>query len=137
MRFRAMELLIERPLRFHRIIYFAAGMSWARLGERCDEARMIRAGESHHRVTVRVGRHAATMFVRRAARGDEMDFVEAKAALRGPRDRQMPDVDRIECSAEQRNPALVRNTPGSAMALRRGEPPRVFLRCAGPSSPGA
>src|SRR6267142_1939399 len=90
MRFRSVEFLLEMPHRFHRVIYFAAGMSRARLGERCDEARMIRAGESHHRVTVRVGRHAATMFVRRAAVGDEMDFVKAKAALRPSRDAKCP-----------------------------------------------
>src|ERR1700704_3778122 len=135
--FRSVELLLEMPHRFHRVIYFAAGMSRARLGQRCDEARMIRASERHHRVTVRVGRHAATMFVRRAARGNEMDFVEAKAALRGSRDRQMPDVDRIECSAEQRNPALVRGAPGSAVALRRGDAQRFSVRGAAASGADA
>src|SRR5258708_8525496 len=81
---------------------------------------MVRAGERHHRVTVRVGRHAAAMFVRRAARGNEMDFVKVKAAFRSARDRQVADVDGIKRATEQRNPALARLTPGSAVTLRRG-----------------
>ena len=45
------------------------------------------------------------MFVRRTARGNEMDFVEVKAALRGARNREVADVDWIKRAAEQSNPA--------------------------------
>src|SRR5258708_3918333 len=96
---------------------------------------MIRAGESHHRVTIPEGRQPATMFVRRGAPGDELDLFEVKAALRGSRHRKVADVNRIKRSAEQRNPALVRETSGSAVALRRGDAQRFSVR--GPAASGA
>src|SRR5438270_7088132 len=44
MRICPMKLLLEMPDRLHRVIHLAAGMSRARLGERRDETRMVRAG---------------------------------------------------------------------------------------------
>ena len=89
-------------------------MARARFRERSDEARMIGAGQRHHGVTIRVGGHAAAMLVRRAARGNEMNFVEMKAALGGARDGQVADVDGIECAAEERDPAFAARLHGSA-----------------------
>ena len=105
MRIRSVELLFEMPYCFHRVIHFAAGMSRAGLGKRRDKARVIGAGERNHGVTVRVGRHASSMLVRRTSCGDELDFVEVKAALGGARNRQVADMDRIKRAAEQRNSA--------------------------------
>src|SRR5260221_2411007 len=128
MRIGPVDLLLEMPHRCHGVKHLAAGMSRARLGKQCDEARMIRAGERDHRVAIRVRRHAAAMFMRRAARGNEMDLVEVEAALRGARDLKVSNVDWIKRAAEQRNAALARMTSGSAVALRRGDAPRASLR---------
>ncbi len=51
------------------------------------------------------------MLMRRAARGNEMNFVQMKAALGGARHGQMADVNGIESAAEKRDApraALVR-----------------------------
>jgi hypothetical protein len=67
------------------------------------------------------------MFMRRAAGGDKMNFVEMEPALRGSRDRKVADVNRIKCAAEERNPALPRMTSRSAVALRRGDAQRFSV----------
>jgi hypothetical protein len=64
------------------------------------------------------------MFVRRTARGNEVNFVEVKAALRGARDCQVADMDRIKRAAKQRNPADAWVLGGNAGALRRGDTQR-------------
>jgi hypothetical protein len=68
------------------------------------------------------------MFVGRAARGNEMDFVKMKAALRSSRNRKVANVDRIKRAAEQRNPSLARLNQGSAVGLRRGDAQRFSVR---------
>ena len=90
--------------------------------------RVIGASERDHRVTIRVGRHVPAMFVRRAARGNEMNLVQMKAPLRGARDGQVSDVDGIKCAAEDGNPALARMTSGSAVAVRLGDAQRSSVR---------
>src|SRR5260370_23563643 len=104
MRIGPVKPLLEMPHGFNRVIYFAARMSRPRLGKRGDKSRMIRASERHHRVAVGIGRHSAAMLVRRTARGNEVNFVEEKEALRGARDCQVADVDRIKRAAKQSNP---------------------------------
>src|SRR5258708_37172799 len=123
MRIGPVKLLLEMPHGFYRVIYFAARMSRPRLGKRGDKSRMIRASERHHGVAVGVGRHSAAMFVRRTARGNEVNLVEVKAALRGARPGQGADMHRIKRAAHQRKPADAwvlggspEDVPGSAHA---------------------
>jgi hypothetical protein len=59
------------------------------------------------------------MFVRRVSRGNEMDFVEMKPALRGARDGKVANVDGIERAAEERDPALACLPTGRTGILRR------------------
>ncbi len=114
---RAVEFLLEVPHGIHRIKYLAPGMARAGFRKRWDEARMIGAGDRHHRVAVRVGGHAAAMLVRRMPGGNEMNFVEMKAALGGARHGEMADVNGIEGAAEKRDAALARLLPGNAVCL--------------------
>jgi hypothetical protein len=67
---------------------------------------MIRASNGRHRVAVCVRSHFGAMLVRRASRGNEMDFVEMKAALGRARHRQVADVNGIEGAAEKSDAAL-------------------------------
>src|SRR5258706_7215743 len=120
MRIGPVKLLLEMPHSFNRVIYCAARMPRHRLGKRGDKSWMIRASERHHGVAVGVRRHSAAMFVRRTARGNEVNFVEVKAALRGARDCQVADMDRIKRAAKQCNPAYAWVHGGNAEALRRG-----------------
>ncbi len=81
---------------------------------------MIGAGKRHHGVAIRVGRHAAAMLVRRAARGNEMNFVEMKAALGGARHGQVADVNGIERAAKKRDAAFARRFARNAARLAGG-----------------
>ena len=76
---------------------------------------MIGAGDGRHRVAVGVGSHSGAMLVRRTPRGNEMNFVEMKAALGGARHGEMADVNGIECAAEKRDAPLARLLPGNAV----------------------
>src|SRR5260370_30762566 len=137
MRIGPVKFLLEMPHRFHRVIHFAARMPRPRLGKRGDKSRMIRASEGHHRVAVGIGRHSAAMLVRWTARGNEVNFVQMKAALRGTRDCQVANMDRIKRAAKQRNPAYAWAHGGSAGALRRGGTPPWSRRAAAQSQGNA
>src|SRR5712672_835427 len=116
---RAVKFLLEVSYRVHRIIYFAPGMVRAGFRKRCDEARMIGAGNRHHGVTIRVRSHAPAMFMRWTSRGNEMNFVQMKPALGRARDCKVADVNGIECAAEERDPAFARISTRSSVGLRR------------------
>ena len=105
MRVRPVSPLLVMPHGVDGIKRFAPGMIRPGFGERWNEFGVIGAGDRSHRVAVGVRRHSAAMLVRWTARGDEVNFVEVKTALRGARDCQVPDVNRIKRAAKQRNPA--------------------------------
>ena len=108
------------PDGFNGIKNFAAGMSRAGFGQRSNETRVVRAGQRHHGVAVRVGSHTAAMFMRWPPGGNEMSFVEMKSAFGGARYREMADVNRIESAAKQSDAAFACRLNKRAVALRRG-----------------
>src|SRR5262249_44891816 len=71
------------PNRVHRIMKLRAGEIFAGFGERGNKVRMFRAGERYHGKAMRKRRKVLLQFVRRAARGDEMNFVEVETAVGG------------------------------------------------------
>ena len=103
-------------------------MTRAGFGKRRDEPRVIGAGQRHHGVAIGVGSHVAAMLVRRAARGNEMNFVEVKPAFGGARHGQVADVNGIEGAAEQRDAALSRGLSRCAVLLRWSDAQRSSVR---------
>ena len=93
----------------------APGLARAGFRERWDESRMIGAGDRGHRVPVGVGSHSGAMLVRRAPRGNEMNFVQMKTALGGARHGEVADMNGIECAAKKRDAPLARVLPGNAV----------------------
>ena len=82
--------------------------------------RMLGARERGHGKAVREGSQVLFQLVRRAASGDEMNFVEIEAAVSGAGHGQVAVVDGIEGTAEQRDTTRMMFC-GSAMRLRCGQ----------------
>jgi len=82
--------------------------------------RMLGASERDHSKAVRERGEMLLQFMRRPARGDEMQFVEIKTPVGRSRDRKMAVVDGIERTAENRNAARMM-LRGSAVRLRCGQ----------------
>ena len=82
--------------------------------------RMLGARERDHREAVRKRRQVLLQLVRRAAGGDEMNFVEIEAAVRSARDGKMAVMNRVEGSAKKRDAARMMLC-GGAVRLRGGQ----------------
>src|SRR5262249_33623459 len=67
----------------HGIVELIAGEIVAGFGEGWNKVGMVGTGERDHRKTVRKRSEVLLQFVRRADRGDEMNFVEIEAAVGG------------------------------------------------------
>jgi hypothetical protein len=89
-------------------------------GERWNEVRMFRARERNHSEAVRKGRKMLLQFMRWPAGGDEVNFIEIKAAVRGARDSKMSIVYGIERAAKQSDAARMMFC-GRAVRLRGGQ----------------
>jgi len=81
---------------------------------------MFRAGERNHREAVRKWSEMLLKFVRRTARGDEMNFVEIEAAIGGACYDEVAIVDWIERAAKERDTAGMM-LGGSAVRLDGGQ----------------
>ena len=81
---------------------------------------MLGTRQRGHGETVREGSEVLLEFVRRAACGDEMDFVEIEAAVGGAGHGEVAVVNGIEGAAEQRDTTRVMFC-GGAMRLRSGQ----------------
>ena len=102
------------------IVKLTAGEIVAGLGEGRYEVRMVRTSERDHGEAVRERREMLLEFVRRAARRDEMDFVEVEAAVSSSRDGEMAVVDWVKGTAKQRDAAGMKFC-GSAVYLSGGQ----------------
>jgi len=89
-------------------------------GERWHKMRMIGTGERDHGEAVRKWREVLLQFVRRAARGDKVNFVEIEAAIRGASHGKMAIVDWIERAAKKCDTARMMSS-GSAVRLSCGQ----------------
>ena len=69
---------------------------------------------------MREGREMLLQLVRRAARGDEMEFIEIKTPVGGARDGKMAVVDGVEGAAKNRNTTRMMFC-GRAVRLRYGQ----------------
>lgn len=83
--------------------------------------RMFGTGQRNHRVTVRKWREVLLQFVRRPAGGDEMNFVEIEAAVRGAPNSKMAVVNWVERASKQRDAARMMPCCGAALRLRGGQ----------------
>ena len=90
--------------------------------------RMFRAGQRNHGVTMGKRREVLFQFVRRAARRDEMNFVEIEAAIGGAGDREMAVVDGVERAAKKRDTARMMFS-GGAVRLGDGQCDSVEDAC--------
>ena len=81
---------------------------------------MIDAGERDHGETVRKRGEVLFQFVRRAARGNEMNLVEVEAAVSGAGYGKVAIMNRIERAAKKRDAAGMMFS-GSTMRLRGGQ----------------
>ena len=61
---------------------------------------MLRARQRHHRKAVGKRRQLLLQLMRWPTGKNEMNFVEIEAPVRGPRNGQMPGMDRIKRAAE-------------------------------------
>lgn len=82
--------------------------------------RMLGTRERGHREAVRKGSEVLFELVRRAARGDEMNFVEIEASVGGAGHGEVAVVNWVEGTAEQRDTTRVMFC-GGAMRLRCGQ----------------
>jgi len=104
----------------HGIVKLGAAEILAGFGERGNEVGMLGASKRNHRKTMRKRRKMLLQLVGRAARGDEVEFVEIEAPVSGARDGKMAVVDRIEGTAKNRNTARLMFC-GGAVRLRCGQ----------------
>src|SRR6266478_2823010 len=81
---------------------------------------MLGASERDHGKAVRERGEMLLQFMRRPARGNEMQFVEIEASIGGAGNRKMAVVNGIEGSTKNRNPARMMFR-GSAVRLRCGQ----------------
>jgi hypothetical protein len=110
----------EVAYRVDGIVKLRAAEIFAGFGERRNEMRMLGAGEGSHGKTMREWGQVLFEFVRRAAGGDEMDFVKIEAAVGGTSDGEVAVVNWVEGASEQRDTTRVM-LGGSAMRLRSGQ----------------
>ncbi len=123
-----MPLLVV-PHGIYRIKNFASGLPRAGFRKRGHKSGVVGAGQGHHAgITVGVGCHPRTALVRRAAGGNEMNFVQMETPLCGSRHGKMADVNGIECSAEKRDAPLANLFPGNAVRFRRRGAQRSAFR---------
>ena len=104
----------------HGIVELRAAEILAGFGQRGNEVRMLGASERDHGKAVRERGEMLLQFMRRPARGDEMQFVEIEASIGGAGNRKMAVVNGIEGTAKNRNPARMMFR-GSAVRLRCGQ----------------
>jgi len=104
----------------HRIMKLRAAEIVAGFGKRGNEMWMLGASERDHRKAVRKGSEVLLQFVRRPARGDEVEFVEIETPVGGAGDGKMAVVDGVEGTAENRDAARMMFC-GGAVRLRGGQ----------------
>jgi len=102
------------------IMQLRARKIFAGFRERWNEMRMLRAGQRHHRIAVGKRREMLFELVRRAAGGNEVNFVEIETAVGSARNGEMSVVDGVEGPAEQCDAAGMMFC-GSAVGLRSGQ----------------
>ena len=104
----------------HGIVELRAAEVFAGFGKRRNKVRMLGAGQRDHGESMRKGSEVLLQFVRRAAGGDEMDFVEIETAVGGARDGEMAVMNGIEGTAKERDAARMM-FGGGAVRLRGGQ----------------
>src|SRR6266852_561094 len=106
--------------RVHRIMQLRPAEVFSGLRHRRHEVRMLRAGQRHHRKTMREWRQVLLQLVRWPAGRNEVNFIEIKSPVRGSRHRKMPGVNGIKRASKQRDAARMMFY-GSALRLRGGQ----------------
>ena len=104
----------------HGIVELRAAEILAGFGQRRNEVRMLGTSERDHGKPVRKRSEVLLQLVRGTTRGDEVDFVEVKAAVGGTGSGKMAVVDGIKGTAENRDTPRMMFC-GGAMPLRYGQ----------------
>src|ERR1700723_1087898 len=100
-----------------RIVQLRSAEIFARLRHRRNKVRMLRARQRYHRKSMRKRRQVLLQFMRRTARGNEMNLIKIESPVSGPSDSKMPVMNRVERSAKKRDAAWMMFR-GGAMRLR-------------------
>ena len=91
--------------RVYGVVELSATEVLACFGEGRDKVRMVGAGERNHGKAMRKRCEVLLQLVRRAACGNEMNFIEIEAAVGGAGHGEMAVVDGIERTAKERDAA--------------------------------